>query len=359
MSAPRLFSHSRSTRALAGTRAILPGLGLCVAVTAAAIGFEAAQTHLFGRAWLEALVLAILLGSAIRTAWTPSQRFFPGIAFGAKTVLEIAVVLLGASLSLATILAAGPGLLFGIAGVVVAAILSSYGIGRALGLHPRMAILVACGNSICGNSAIAATAPVIGADGEDVAASIAFTAVLGVLVVLGLPLLVPLLGLSPMQYGVLAGLTVYAVPQVLAATLPVGLLATQIGTLVKLVRVLMLGPVVVALSLIASRLPGASFEGPTRGETRRLGFFKLMPWFIIGFLAMASLRSLGAIPGDWVAPIAQVAGFLTIVSMAALGLGVDVRVLARVGVRVTLAVTSSLAVLLVVAVLLILGLGIE
>ncbi|RYF23636.1 MAG: putative sulfate exporter family transporter, partial [Oxalobacteraceae bacterium] len=70
MSAPRLFSHSRSTRALAGTRAILPGLGLCVAVTAAAIGFEAVETHLFGRAWLEALVLAILLGSAIRTAWT-------------------------------------------------------------------------------------------------------------------------------------------------------------------------------------------------------------------------------------------------------------------------------------------------
>ncbi len=201
MSVPRLFSHPRSMGALAGTSAILPGLGLCVAVTAAAVGFEAVEAHLLGRAWLEALVLAILLGSAIRTAWTPSQRFFPGIAFGAKTVLEIAVVLLGASLSLTTILAAGPGLLFGIAGVVVAAIVSSYGIGRALGLHPRMAILVACGNSICGNSAIAATAPVIGADGEDVAASIAFTAVLGVLVVLGLPLLVPLLGLSPMQYG--------------------------------------------------------------------------------------------------------------------------------------------------------------
>ncbi|POR39823.1 putative sulfate exporter family transporter, partial [Methylobacterium sp. V23] len=167
----------------------LPGLTLCLAVTAAAMLLQELEEHIFGRAWLEALVLAILLGSAIRTAWTPSQRFFPGIAFGAKTVLEIAVVLLGASLSLATILAAGPGLLFGIAGVVVLAILSSYGIGRALGLHPRMAILVACGNSICGNSAIAATAPVIGADGEDVAASIAFTAVLGVLVVLGLPLL--------------------------------------------------------------------------------------------------------------------------------------------------------------------------
>ena len=114
----------------------------------------------------------------------------------------------------------GP-MLLGIASVVAVAILASYGIGRLLGLPVRMALLVACGNSICGNSAIAAVAPVIGADGDDVAASIAFTAVLGVLAVLGLPLLAPLLGLSGHQYGVLAGLTVYAVPQVLAATAPV------------------------------------------------------------------------------------------------------------------------------------------
>ena len=84
-------------------------------------------------------------------------------------------------------------LLFGIATVVAIALGSSYVICRALGLPQRMAILVACGNSICGNSAIAAVAPVIGADGDDIASSIAFTAVLGVVVVLGLPLLVPIL----------------------------------------------------------------------------------------------------------------------------------------------------------------------
>ena len=150
------------------------------------------------------------------------------------------MVLLGASLSARMVVAAGPGLLFGIAGIVIAAICISYGIGRALGLPHRMSVLVACGNSICGNSAIAAVAPVIGADGEDVAASIAFTAVLGVAVVLGLPLLAPLLSLTGLQYGVLAGLTVYAVPQVLAATAPIGAVAVQMGTLVKLVRVLML-----------------------------------------------------------------------------------------------------------------------
>ncbi|WP_336491202.1 YeiH family protein [Methylobacterium nigriterrae] len=335
-------------RRVSGVRAILPGLCLCLAVTASALGFEAAEAQLFGRAWLEALVLAILLGTAVRTAWTPSARFTRGIAFSAKTLLEVAVVLLGASLSFATILAAGPGLLVGIAAVVALAILASYGIGRMLGLHHRMAILVACGNSICGNSAIAAAAPVIGASGEDVAASIAFTAVLGVLVVLGLPLLVPLLGLSPMQYGVLAGLTVYAVPQVLAATAPVATLSMQVGTLVKLVRVLMLGPVILALSVGASRLrevPDESASKVTAGKRSsggRIALHRFVPWFILGFLALAGLRSAGLIPGAALRPTAEIANVLTVISMVGLGLGVDVRVVAKAGLRVTLAVTASL-----------------
>ncbi len=123
-----------------------------------------------------------------------------------------------------------------------------------MGLPQRVSILIACGNSICGNSAIAAVAPVIGADSDDVASSIAFTAILGVIVVLGLPLFIPLLRLSETQYGVLAGLTVYAVPQVLAATVPISAVSAQLGTLVKLVRVLMLGPVIILLSLLRSKL---------------------------------------------------------------------------------------------------------
>src|SRR4029079_16592294 len=127
----------------------------------------------------------------------------------------------------------------------------SFSIGRLLGLSKRLAILVACGNSICGNSAIAAVASVIDADGDDVASSIAFTAVLGVIVVLALPLIGAMFGMTLVGYGALAGLTVYAVPQVIAATAPVGAKAVQIGTLVKLVRVLMLGPVCVLLSFLA------------------------------------------------------------------------------------------------------------
>ncbi len=317
----------------------VPGVVLCAGVSLAAAGLERAEQALLGRAWLEALVLAILLGAAIRTAWTPGPRFKPGIGVSAKLLLEVAVVLLGASVSFATVMAAGPGLLAGVVGVVAFAILFSFGVGRMLGLRLRLALLVACGNSICGNSAIAAVAPVIGADGDDVASSIAFTAVLGVAVVLTLPLLVGVAGLSNAEYGVLAGLTVYAVPQVLAATAPVSALSVQVGTLVKLVRVLMLGPVVLVLSMLEGRLREAR---GAEGRAGRFAVHRLVPWFIVGFLALAALRSLGLIPGLLLAPMATAANLLTVLAMAALGLGVDVRTVAQAGPKVTAAVVISL-----------------
>jgi uncharacterized integral membrane protein (TIGR00698 family) len=317
---------------------LLPGLLLCCAVTGLACLLQALEARLAGQTYLEALVLAILLGVAIRTAWRPAPAFLPGIHFSAKILLETAVVLLGASVSVRTVLALGPKLLLGIVAVVAVSILFSYAISRLLRLSSRMAILIACGNSICGNSAIAAVAPVIGADGDDIAAAIAFTAVLGVIVVLLLPLLVPILLLSLTQYGVLAGLTVYAVPQVLAATLPIGALSNQVGTVVKLVRVLMLGPVVLVVSLCTARLRDAA----QAGAARLPALHQMVPWFIAGFLAVLMLRSSGVVPAAWLGPIKFTAATLTTISMAALGLGVDVRVVAKAGIRVTTAVTVSL-----------------
>jgi uncharacterized integral membrane protein (TIGR00698 family) len=324
--------------------ALVPGVLLCIAVAAVSAGLEAVERRLFAHPYVEALVLAILLGMAVRSFWKPSERWQAGIAFSAKQLLEVAVMLLGASVSFAAIMASGIALLGAIAAVVAVTLAFSFALSRMLGLSTRLSILIACGNSICGNSAIAAVAPVIGADGDEIASSISFTAILGVMMVLGLPLLVPLLQLSATQYGILAGLTVYAVPQVLAATLPAGLVSTQIGTLVKLMRVLMLGPIVVGLSLLAPRLQG--------GEHRRtgVGFFRLVPWFILGFLALAALRSLDVVPPAVTGPLTAITGFLTVLSMAALGLGVDVRVLATVGGRATAAVTLSLMLLLAISI---------
>ena len=347
-------SPARSRGVVARLEAYAPGLALCLAVTLAAMGIERVEAALTGRAWIESIVLAILVGTAVRTAWTPSARWSAGIKLSAKQLLEVAVVLMGLSLDLNLVLRAGPILLPGIALAVAAAIGAGYALARLLGLRHRLAVLVACGNAICGNSAIAAIAPVIGAEADDIASSIAFTAVLGVLVVLVLPLLITPLALSHYQYGVVAGLTVYAVPQVLAATVPVSAMSAQVGTLVKLVRVLALGPVVIALSLITARRDrneavSAGAAAPrTRLTPRALA--KLVPWFIIGFLVLAALRSLVAVPAPVLDGSKWLANILTVVSMAALGLGVDVRVLKKVSGSVTAAAMGALVVLLAMSV---------
>lgn len=325
----------------------LPGLLLAAAVAAVALAAAAVETQVLGHPVVEGLVLAILLGMTVRTLWTPPERVGAGVEFAAREVLELAVLLLGASVDLPLLLRAGPSLAVGIVLLVILGIAASYTIGRASGLPHSLAVLVACGNAICGNSAIAAVAPVIRADREHVASSIAFTAILGVAVVVGLPLLVHPLGLTPYQYGVLAGLTVYAVPQVLAAAFPVSVLSGQVGTLVKLVRVLMLGPVVLFFALRQRDDDASSPQRPTVRLTR------LVPWFIVGFLLLAALRSGGLVPLAAADTMKNVSTWLTVAAMAALGLGVDLRAIMRVGSAVILTVTASLIVLVALAVALI------
>ena len=328
---------SAISRAAQALWALFPGIAVGIAIALAATALQWAQARLLGEAYIEALVVAILLGALVRSWWTPGAALRAGIAFTAKPVLEMAIVLLGASISFAMIARSGPTLLAMIIVIVAITLCVGYAIGRMLGLPPRLATLIACGNAVCGNSAIAAVAPAIGATGDEVASSISFTAILGVIVVLGLPLLAPVLRLSEPQYGVLAGLTVYAVPQVLAAAAPGGPAAMQIGTLVKLIRVLTLGPIVLGAAILF-RAPGAHASRPP--------LRKLLPWFITGFLLLAALRSLGLTPPPLVAFFAKLSGAMTVAAMAALGLGVDLHALARVGARASAAVTLSLIALI-------------
>ena len=160
--------------------------------------------------------------------------------------------------------------------------------------------------------------------------------------------------MSGVQYGVLAGLTVYAVPQVLAATMPVGAVATQAGTLIKLVRVLMLGPVCLGLAVaVALRRKAASDAAPdaAAGGSARLAIplRHLVPWFVIGFLLMMAARSLELIPAAALPVMAQLATALTVISMAALGLSTDARAVARSGLRIAAVVTLSLLALIALA----------
>jgi uncharacterized integral membrane protein (TIGR00698 family) len=321
-----------------------PGLLLAIGVAIAArrLGGIAAQE--LGHALVDPLVLAILLGAAIRTMVGDRPILDAGVDLASKTFLEIAIVLLGASVDLGTLLAAGPRLFGAIALFVALALGVGFAIARALRLPAPLAILIAAGNAICGNSAIAAVAPVIGADREHTAAAVAFTAVLGVAAVLGLPLVMAPLGLTHTQYGVLVGLTVYAVPQVLAAAFPVSAVAGEMATLVKLSRVLLLGPVVLGFALAR----------PAQGSSRgRLPVGEFVPWFIVGFLALAIVRSYELLPGAQVYQLRLMSQSLTILAMAGLGLSVDLRALRRIGVRVALSAGLGVLALMGLALVLI------
>lgn len=331
------------------TRALplAPGLGLCGAIAAAAWFIAAVEERLVGYAVLEPIVLALLIGLLIRAGLDyrrrPAGTVTAGAGFAAKELLEVAIVLLGASLDLRVLAGIGPRLLGAVIALATAIIILGITMGRAAGLSPRLAILVAVGNAICGNSAIAAVAPAIRAKRQEVASAIALTAVLGIGVVLALPLLVPLAGLTHAQYGIVAGLTVYAVPQVLAATFPVSLESGQLGMLVKLARVLLLGPVVALFALAHRGERGGASLAPGR----------YLPWFVAGFVLLAAARTAGVVPAGLGANAQAASKALTVVAMAGLGFGVELREMRAAGPRVALVVLGLLACLVTLALLLV------
>jgi uncharacterized integral membrane protein (TIGR00698 family) len=290
------------------------------------------EAFLFGRAWLEPLVLAILLGMLIANAGTLPRGFQPGIRFGAKTVLDVAVALLGATLSLAALRTLGVAAVLLIAAMVFVALWGGFWIGRLLGLNRRLAMLIAAGNAICGNSAIAAVAPIIRADEEDIAAAISLTALLGVVTVLLLPAAVYLFELPLPRYALLSGLTVYAVPQVIAAAAPFGAATVTLATFVKLARVLMLGPLTLLLSLLAPRFAEPNSAGAPAARPRLF-----LPWFILAFLALAACRWTGLIGEGLAYPLGVASNWLAVIAMAGLGFGVRLKSLTEVGPRVAIA----------------------
>ena len=323
-----------------------PGLALVIAVAFAAHWLAAFEVRTWGRMFVDPLVLAILLGLLVRAALGARDSLETGISFAAKDILEVAVVLLGASVNLSAMQAAGLPLALGLVVFVAVSVVVGISVGRLLGLSPQLAVLIACGNAICGNSAIAAVAPSINASREDTASAVAFTALLGMLAVFALPTLMIPLGLTHQGFGVVAGSTVYAVPQVLAAAYPVSDAAGDMATLVKLTRVLLLGPIVIAVATWWRR----SMHAVTVDASASRGLW--VPWFILGFAVLATLRATGILSIANAELASEGAHRLTLAAMAGLGLSVDLREVRRVGVRAAFAATLGLLLMLGLALVL-------
>jgi len=320
-----------------------PGLALCTAFAVVAYFLDKLERQIVGNAVIDSLVIALVIGITLRNLVNIPKSLDAGAKYASKQVLEASVFLLGAGVAIGTIWDAGLKLFLLIAFSVIGGLTFTWLVGHfVFHLPSKLAVLVGVGQSICGNSAVAAAAPAIGATADDVAAAIGIGAVLGVGQILLLPLLVPGVDLTHYQYGVVAGIAVYAVPQVVAAAFTVSNLSGQVATLVKLVRVLFLGPVIVVLRILH---PG---QAPT-GASAIGRVQSFVPWFVAGFLLLAALRSSGIISASLGKDAQSVSKWLFITSMVGLGLGVDLKSVRAVGPRVAGTVLASIVFMLFVS----------
>jgi uncharacterized integral membrane protein (TIGR00698 family) len=318
-----------------------PGLLVMAAAVVLSLLLASLQTV------LGALVIALALGVLLGNSGLHTPVLRTGIAGGTKRFLRTGVVLLGLQLALPDILALGPGLILLI---VVCVSLSFYGTlwaGRRLGLSQAGSLLMAAGFSICGASAVAGMQGIVDADDDEVASAVAMVTLYGTLMIVALPLLNAGIGLDSARFGVWSGLAVHEVAQVVAVASTAGTVALASATVVKLGRVLMLAPITALAGLgERRRAGGAPDSGAVDGGTpanRGAGRTPVVPLFVVGFLAMVALRSLGVLPD----PVLDVGRTLTTVLLAAgmfgLGAGIDVRKLVRTGGRFAVVGAASTA----------------
>ncbi|GAA4479797.1 YeiH family protein [Microbacterium panaciterrae] len=300
---------------------VLPGLGLTVpiALVATVIG---TLVPVLGSA-----LPAIVIGVVVAVIRRPTARFQPGVEYSGKFLLQLAVVLLGAQLSLGAILQVGAESLPVMLSTLTVCLIGTWLIGRALRIPSRLRTLIGVGTGICGASAIAAVAPVIGALSAEVSYAVSTIFTFNILAVLLFPLLGHALGMDPHTFGLLAGTAVNDTSSVVATASVFGASALGFAVVVKLVRTLMIIPISVGLSVIESR---RAVDG--RRMTAR-GALGLVPWFLIGFLGVAVFGSLGAIPAGPRDAMVHASGFLIATAMAGIGLSTDVAALRRAGWR--------------------------
>ncbi|WP_113903906.1 MULTISPECIES: YeiH family protein [Brevibacterium] len=314
---------------------LLPGLGLAAA--AAAIAWPVSLIVPALSPLLVAIVLGIVMGNAVPEL---PRRFQPGLAVAAKPLLRIGIVALGAQVVLGQILDLGWLVLVLAATVAAAGILVSLGLARLFRVDTGLALLVGCGFGICGAAAVAGVESTVRAKKEDVAAAIGLVVLFGTLMIAVIPGLSAALGLSPAAAGMWGGASTHEVAQVVAIGGILGPAALQIAVLVKLARVIMLAPTVAGLGLAMRLLERrtarahAAVTGAAGGDSTDSAPAArppLIPLFVLGFLAMAGLRTAGLLPEVAVTGLSWVQTACLAMAMFALGRGVQWRSLRDLG----------------------------
>lgn len=315
---------------------ILPGL---------LVSFGAAGVSIALGSWvagLSAMLVAILLGAVLSNLTGPQspvmQQLQPGLAVASRRLLRLGVVLLGLQLALSDIVALGWPIIVGVVVIVAGTMTVTIALGRLLKVGSEQSLLIAGGFSICGAAAVAGVdAALAKRKDAEAATAVALVVIFGTIMIGVMPGLTGMLGLDPETAGIWTGASTHEVAQVVAAAGIIGPQALKVAVLVKLARVLMLAPVMAIISI-----QQRSLAAPEPGRKRP----PLVPLFVIGFIAMVGLRSLGVLPDIVLAGAKVAETWLLAAAMFALGSAMHFSVLKKAGRRpVALAALATVVVM--------------
>ena len=295
----------------------LLGVVICFAVAALSVLLE----ELIPGGLLGASIIALFMGTIINSFFHP-KWIKPALKFTSKKILKGAIILLGASLSVNTIMSVGKMTFFVMIFTFAMCFGGGYFVRKIFKLNWKLGNLISAGTGICGGSAVAAIAPVIDADDKDIAFAMSSTFLFDMVMIALYPIMGKALGMSDMAYGIWAGTSVNDTASVVASGYAFSEAAGDFATMVKLTRTIAIIPTVLVFAYIGTRMKQKELQA-TSG-TKKVNILKIIPWFICGFLALAILNSIGCIPVAVSGVLKSTSKFLMVTALAAIGLGTSI-----------------------------------
>lgn len=293
------------------------GVAICFGIAAISVCLE----NLIPEGFIGASIIALFMGTIINSFFHPSW-IKPALKFTSKRILKVAIILLGASLSINTIMTVGKTTFFVIIFTFAMCFGGGYFVRKIIKINWKLGNLISAGTGICGGSAIAAISPVIDADDKDIAFAMSSTFLFDMLMVALYPIMGKLLGMGDIGFGIWAGTSVNDTASVVASGYAFSEIAGDYATMVKLTRTIAIIPTVLVFAYIGTRMKQKEFKAANKGQ--KVNLMKIIPWFIGGFLLLAVVNSVGLIPADAGAAIKSISKFLMVSALAAIGLSTSI-----------------------------------
>ncbi len=304
----------------------LLGIAICFAVAALSVLLE----KLIPGELLGASIIALFMGTIINSFFHPTW-IKPALKFASKKILKAAIILLGASLSVNTILSVGKMTFFVMIFTFAMCFGGGYFIRKLFGLNWKLSNLISAGTGICGGSAVAAIAPVIDADDKDIAFAMSSTFLFDMVMIALYPLMGKALGMSDIAYGIWAGTSVNDTASVVASGYAFSEAAGDFATMVKLTRTIAIIPTVLVFAWIGVRMKKKEMQTSSGGK--KVNMMKIIPWFIGGFLLLAIANSIGFIPAAVSGIMKTASKFLMVTALAAIGLSTSITDFKKAGLK--------------------------